>query len=319
MNILLVGPYYGNAKHGAEVGIYNALKELDHNVSVWDYRVGAYLTAEGVKLQTKDDGFLSEIIKNDACDVVLCPGAGLSDDVLSSPIWKKYKDCLKILWNSEPIRLENYKGRIEKQKKHFQMFFTFDQSEIPLYKEMGIQAIWLPQAFNPDWYKPIPMPVNQRFDGYFVFIGSIGGKWLHRDLFIKKIRSLGYNVNATTIFDAERVNKAYNMHEAVLNLGLYIAEAGAPEELLAFGLQQRIFEAIGSCKVCVTNEIDKKTNNLFTHGENILFYNNKNLGEVLELASDKNHTRKMEENIENIRDKHCYKARMETLLHIIDW
>lgn len=320
MNVLLVGPYYGNAKHGAEVGIYNALKELDCNVSVWDYRVGSYLTAEGVRLQTKsEDGVLFEIIKNDSCDIVLCPGAGLPDEVLNSPIWKKYKDCLKILWNSEPIRLESYRAKVEKQKKHFQVIFTFDESEIPLYREIGINAAWLPQAFNPEWYKPILTTPNQRFDGYLVFIGSVGGKWLNRSIFLDRVRKLGHKVNSTTIFDAERVNKAYNMHEAVLNLGLYIQEAGPPEKLIGFGLQQRIFETIGAGKVCITNQIDGATNKLFTHGENILFYNSDNLGEVLEIVKDKEHMKKMEENIDCIRGNHCYKARIQRLLDVIDW
>jgi len=319
MNFLLLGPYYSNAKHGAEVGIYDALKELGHNVSVWDYRANSYLTCEGLKLSTHDQGLLSEIIKNDSCEIVLCPGAGLSDEILNSQIWNKYKDCLKIIWNSEPIRLENYRGRIEKQKKHFHLFFTFDESEIPFYKQIGINAVWLPQAYNSNWYKPIPMTANQKFDGYLVFIGSVGGKWANREYFLKHVRELGYKINYTTIFDAERVNKAYNMHDAVLNLGLYTPESGPIENLKAFGLQQRIFEAIGSGKVCITNEIDEGTNKLFTHGKDILFYNKNNLSEILSIITNKSKRKEMEVNVDNIRSQHSYRARMERLIHIVDW
>lgn len=310
MNILLVGPYFANGKHGAEPGIYDALIELGHNVSIWDYRKNSIKIFNGIRI----NGIVDSIL-DDQYDIILCPGAGLPDSILESKIWKKL-DGLKVLWNSEPIRLPNYRDRIFKQKNEYNIHFTFDESEIPLYKKLGINAIWLPQAYNPNWYYPDNLAASMRFNNTLVFIGSIGGKWLHRQHLIAKVQSLGFKVNVATIFDAEKVNKAYNCHEAVLNLGLYIPEAGPPEDLKGFALQQRIFESYGARKIVITNEIPSGTNNLFIHGEDILFYNTNTLKDVIEIALNKKERKRMEDYIGQHRYKHTYRKRMERLIEI---
>jgi spore maturation protein CgeB len=320
MNILLIGPFYANATHGAECGVYDALVELGHYVSVWDYRCKSYLTSEGLRLSTQTSNkTLLEITDNDLHDLVICLGPGLPDEVIQSKIWKRLKDTFRVLWNSEPLRLPQYKEKMIKQKKHFNMFCTFDESEIPIYKQLGINAYWVPQAYNPKWYESLILPAGQRFDNSFVFIGSVGGKWENRVHFLNQVKSLGFKVNATTIFDAIKVNKAYNMHVAVLNLGLYVPSAGKPPELKAFGLQQRIFEAIGAGKLCITNKIPVGTNELFTHNENILFYDQHNLKEILQLALDRKERKRIEANVEKIKLQHTYKARMQDYMDVLNW
>lgn len=323
MVILLIGPYYQNFKHGAEVGIFDALKSLGHEVAVWDYRINAYLTTEGLKIATATDlATLADLTKNESWDLVLCPGAGLPPVVLESPMWAKIiqTGAMRILWNSEPIRLPEYRAKVEAQKKNFHLTCTFDESEIPLYRDMGIQAIWLPQAFNPKWYSPLMLPQGQKFEGYLVFCGSVGGKWVNRVYLLDQVRKLGFKVNVATLFDGTKVNRAYNMHDAVLNLGLYVpVESGPIEELRGFGLQQRIFESIGAGKVCITNAIPAGTNELFEDKETILYFTGSNLQEVLAYAMNKKERVRMEESINKVREQHTYKARMERLLSVIDW
>jgi len=319
MNFTIFGPFFGNKLHGAEQGVYSGLKELGHNVSVYDYRTGEYLSSEGIKIKISDKNILLEVIKNDATDIVLCLGPGLPDEVVESDIWKKYKLCIKVLWTSEPIRLIEYKAKMIKQKGRFNYIFTFDQSEIPIYKEIGIDAAWAPQGYNPAWYNPLWLPNNQRFNDSFIFVGSVGGKWNNRHYFLNRVKDFGFKINAATIFDATRVNRAYNMHLAVLNLGLYIPESGPVEDLKAYGLQQRIYESYGAGQVCITNEIPKDTNKLFEHGKDILFYNKDNLKETLEMAMDKKLITQMKKNIENNRNKHCYKSRLEKIISMIEW
>ncbi len=327
MKILLVGPYWANGAHGAEPGVYDALCELGHDVSVWDYRAKRYRIGEG-KVDTITDGYDS--VDNSICDdiedidVTLCLGAGLKPEQRLSVLWLLTKHTLRILWNSEPIRLDNYKGRISDNKNEFQVFYTFDESEIPLYKEIGIEASFLPQAFNPKWYFPIrdangkEMPPSQRFPGHFVFIGSVGGKWINRVHFLNRILKGRYRLNTTVLFDATKVNQAYNMHDAVLNLGLYCetyeGNPNSVENLNAYGLQQRIFESIGSGKVCITNRIESGTNELFKDKKNILFYDKNNLEHVLNYALDKKKRKELEVEVLKIRHLHTYKARMEAVI-----
>ena len=314
--ILLVGPYWGNAGHGAEIGCFDALVELGHEVDIWDNRVKKYLLNDNL-IPYEDETNPPSAIVGHSYDLILALGPGFKTEVRQSPIWKGL-DGLKILWCSEPIRLGGYKNSVTANKENFHAFFTFDESEIPLYKEIGIDAEWLPQAYNSKWYKPLDLTASQCFGDYFCFIGSFSRKWKNREGFINRVRSL-FNINVATIFDAKKVNRAYNMHVAALNLGLYLPELGPPEDLRAEGLQQRIFEIIGAGKICITNEISSGTNQLFTHGENILFYNKDTLEDVLKYALDKCHRKQMEKNILKIKDQHSYKARMQRLLEMIDW
>jgi spore maturation protein CgeB len=319
--IVLLGPYFKGTKislHNAEIGIYSALVELGHNVTVYDYRHKVILANNLQYNNIEIDSVIFNTIMTDDYDLTLCPGAGLPDEVLNSQWWNDLKS-LKILWCSEPIRLESYRDKVNKQKKHFDLFFTFDESEIPLYKKIGINALWLPQGYHPDWYHPVPFPAGNRFKDTVVFVGSVGGKWENRVHFLNKVKNLGFNLNVATLFEAKRVNDAYNMHDAVLNLGLYIPESGPPEDLKGYGLQQRIFEAYGSGKVIITNEIDRETNGLFEHGRDILFYNKDNLGEIISFILNKKNRKAMEEYIIENRDLHTYKARMKKLLSLVNY
>ena len=322
MKILLVGPLWANAGHGAECGVYDALVELGHDVSVWDYRKRIYRIAGADRqdLHNIDPNNPGDLIFGDTleCEVTLVPGAGLQPEILESRLWRNTNGTLRVLWNSEPIRLGNYRGRVEANASHFQLVFTFDESEIPLYRDIGIEASFLPQAFNPKWYTPKKLPASQKWAEHLCFVGSIGDKWMNRVHFLNTVKQLGFKLHVVQgMFDGARVNDIYNSHDAVLNLGLYCKESGPAEDMRAFGLQQRIFESIGAGKVCVTNSVPEGTNEIFQDGEDILFYDASNLREVLLRAIDKKERKKMEANILEIRENHTYKARMERLLSIV--
>ena len=317
MNILLIGPLWGNAKHGAEPGVYDALVELGHNVAVWDFRTKRFRNLNGVDLDNIDPNNPPTNIAT-PYDMVLSLGAGLTENIINTTLWNCIKCCaVRVLWNSEPIRLGNYRGRIELNQKEFTTFCTFDESEVPIYAELGIQAHFLPQGFNPKWYHPLQLPPSQRFPGHVCFIGSVGGKWENRTHLLNRVQQLGFKIHVASIFDAAKVNHAYNMHDAVLNLGLYCPQSGPAEDLKAFGLQQRVFECIGAGRVCVTNEIPGGTNKLLVHNENVLFYNRDNLEDVLHLVIDKRHRKRIEAGVMRIREQHTYEARMKRLLSIV--
>jgi hypothetical protein len=243
-------------------------------------------------------------------DFVLCPGPGAAGRMV--PVLQRIKGP-KVLWNSEPIRLEQYRSKVEDQKGLWDYTFTFDESELDLYADLGINAGWLPQAFHPRWYKPLE---DEGMIGDLCFVGSIGGKWAHRERLLRRL-DREFRVSMGTIFDAEIVNRHYNRHKLVLNLGLYCSESGSQDGLRAFGLQQRIFESIGAGRVCVTNEIPTGTNELFQDGEEIVTYDSRNLEEKIECALEDGFRSRMEAQIRLIRGRHTYAARMRELIEVL--
>ncbi len=313
MRILLIGPLFANKGHGAECGIFDGLKSLGHDVCVWDYRDEKYMDKEGCVIEYNKGNVQAgpDYEASAPYDVILCPGPGLPDPVLNSVLFESLEGT-KVLWNSEPLRLPPYYRKVEAQKGIFDHTFTFDESEIFLYRRLGIEAKWLPQAFNPEWYKPIDTLRGNPIG--IAFIGSLGGKWDNRNHLIQRMRDAKLPLGYGKTFDAVRVNEIYNRSKLVLNLGLHCEQNGPPEHLRAYGLQQRIFESIGAGRVCVTNEIPQGSNDVFSHGNDILFYNGENLEEIVELGLESPHRVRMEERILEIRHLHTYEARMKYLL-----
>lgn len=323
-NILVVGPYYKKdglllsiSPHNAEVGVVKALKELGHEVSILDCRNTTFVNSlDHISSCNDVVSLIKGKITDCMFDIILVMGPKLPDPLILSGVWDNIK-ALKVLWTSEPIKLPEYKQLIIKNKDYFDQIFTFDESEISIYESLGIKAKFLPQAFNPSWYKPLNILRKEKLNNSFVFIGSIGGnKWCNRPYFLNLVKNLGYKVNIGTVFDANKINEIYNSHQAVLNIGLYIESLGKIEDLRASGYTQRVFEAYGAGKVCITHEVND--NKLFEHGVDILYYNKNNIKDILALASDNDQIKKMESNIINDIEKHSYKSRMKQFLGMID-
>jgi spore maturation protein CgeB len=306
MKILLIGPYYANAGHGAECGIYDALVELGHEVEVLDLRAMKFkrLHLPEPKNFTKTHPF------RETYDLILCPGPGLPPEYYHSSFWNLLEG-VKVLWNSEPLRLGQYENRMVKNLGKFHAYLTFDESEIPIYRELGIENVhFLPQGYNPKWYKPLH---NQPAKD-ICFIASMGPKWKHRTVLLDRLRK-SFKISAGTVFDANRVNMTYNAHKFSLNLGLYCPESGPMSDLRGFGLQQRIFEAIGAGRPTITNEIPGDTNQLFVDRENIVFYNRDNMEEQIEWALE--NWGVLYDGVMAIREQHSYRARMERMIQIV--
>lgn len=313
MNVLILGPYFANANHGCEIGVYHSLIELEHKVRVYDYRQERFMDEYGNSYIVP----IGEVRVGDV-DVVLCPGAGLPEKVLAQSWWQSCRGR-KVLWNSEPIRLQNYRDRVLRQKGEYHVTFTFDESEIPLYRDIGIEALWLPQAFNNKWYRPLN-PKEPDFlgllPGDLCFVGSIGGKWSNREVLLRRLMR-EQRITVATTFDAQVVNRIYNEHKLVLNLGLYCPESGRPEDLRAFGLQQRIFETVGAGRVCLTNAIPRGTNELFVDRKHLLYYTSNDVEDVIEYGLEDKNRLAMEQQILMVREKHTYAARMRQMLDML--
>ncbi|MCK5617419.1 glycosyltransferase [Candidatus Pacearchaeota archaeon] len=310
--ILLIGPLIANAGHGAESGIYDALVDLGHKVFCYDPRADQVVSRHAGAFFKS---FASFVRKMPSWDLILCPGPGIPHKLHESGLLNSLEGK-KVLWNSEPIRLEHYRERIVNQSYLFDLICTFDESEIPLYQNLGCENVmFLPQAFNPKWYKPKHSnPTND-----FVFVGSIGGKWKNREPFLRMVNSIcqrnKWSLNVKQTFNANVVNDLYNDSKVVLNLGLYHPETGAPSDLKAFALQQRIFEAIGAGRVTLTHDLGADTNQILIPCQDVVCYDgSENLEWAMQYALT--HWDDFSDNILKVRDNHNYKARMETLVEV---
>jgi len=298
MKILVCGKPISNAKHGAEVGVIAALKNMGYDVDIFDY--GTNTPASSLEKTH---------------DLVLCLGAGIPDTKADYRLIKKVVGTKSILWNSEPVRLSEYYNKVYKQRHWFNAHATFDAGEIPLYEKMGCRkAVFLPQAGHPGWYQPLDNEPTK----FCCFMESLGSKWKNRNEFLKRVRKIVPDNDITIGFslDAIKTNKVYNDHQLVLNLGLYHHDLGPVNFLASYGLQQRIFESYTAGVPCLTNiPADHYKvpayDRLFAKGKEVIYYNNENLDAVLRYYYDnQNELYKIRENIRNNYSKHTYEERL---------
>jgi hypothetical protein len=318
MNIAVFGKYFSNAGHGAECGIVDALRELGHKVWILDF---------AAKKLGLTDGSITELdqhakIELYDCDFALVVGPGLPPAIAKQEnIEIFFGSHYSVCYNSEPVRLKQYLDRVCQQRSLFTLWATFDEGEIPIYTDNSLDAIFLPQAFNPAWYKPLDVTP----EGIACFVGSVGGKWQNREHMLRRAKMvLGEGLTALRLFDANKVNEIYNKHVIVLNLGLYHEELGAPGHLASYAFQQRIFEAIGAGAVPMTNTPADLTmtplqRGMFTNHQNIIYYDNETFEATLQFYI--NHTEKLAEIHRNVlasREEHTYKNRMEYLIKTLE-
>ncbi|RKY43090.1 MAG: hypothetical protein DRP85_00915 [Candidatus Makaraimicrobium thalassicum] len=317
MKILLIGSYYKNQFHGAEVGIYNALKKLEHKVDILDLQATQGKFGDSIVYNQN----LNELAEHAGkYDFILVVGAGINPDRLTDKVKSLLANHVTVVWNSEPIRLNNYRDRLLLQKHYYNFFFTFDEGEIPLYLKNEMRPCYfLPQAFNPDWYRPIDIE-NKEF---ICFVGSVGGKWVNRHFLLQRIKKIT-RIYTTMTFNAEHVNKIYNMHWCGINLGLYHEELGPPPYLSSYGYQQRIFELIGAGCIPITNlpaDFDRtpEQRRMFTNKKNIIFYTNDSLEAILKYYRDnQDKLQEIRESVLQIRENHTYEARMKTMVKLLE-
>ena len=321
MKIAMIGKYFSNAGHGAECGIIDALESLGHDVQCIDFAAKkVYMSRSGltgIPLEHAD-------LTSQYCDFVLAVGPGLPQQALEhANVIKAIESKFSVLWNSEPIRLPAYMKKFKDQANLFDLHCTFDEGEIELYLNNGADAcLFLPQAFNPKWYRPITDLESD--DTTACFVGSIGGKWVNREYFLHRVMNvLGSDFTIKRMFDAHHVNRIYNQHRIVVNLGLYHAELGPANMLASYAFQQRIFETIGAGCIPFTNwPADMSTTvqqqQMFSNLQDIIYFDNSSLEAMLKFCM--NNPAKLidiQKNVLSIRENHTYKNRMDKLVAVV--
>jgi hypothetical protein len=272
---------------------------------VGDYRTksSTYRNGSRGKLET------AQIPLGKDFDIILALGPGLNTMVMQTILKGSIRSKKRILWNSEAVQLPEYYDKLKSQGDFFDIYFTFDQAELSIYEGLGHKAYFMPQGYNPKWYKYL----NQKPNNNICFVGSLGGKWPNRERWLKRITN-SFPVNVYSgIFNAEEVNKIYNDHKVCLNLGLYIKEMGHIDSYRCSGYQQRVAEIIGAGSICLTPEIN--SDDLFPDG-GVVYYNCQNLESQI-FNSVKNYEL-LRKKVLQISPQHTYKARMRQMIDTIE-
>lgn len=320
MRICVIGKYFSNAGHGAECGIVDALDELGHDVWICDFAAFKMrfplMPRGGVVLNL----VWADILARDY-DMVLVVGPGVPPAHVSQAFGLLKRD-FSVLWSSEPIRLPQYMEKFKAQAHLFDLHATFDEGEIDLYIQNGAKkCVYLPQAYNPAWYQPLPEVIPEKFA---CFVGSIGGKWCNRESFLQRAsKVLNKDLTIKRTFNAQTVNKIYNQHCIVLNLGLHHSNLGPPTHLVSYAFQQRIFEAIGAGAIPFTNKPVDLSNTpqqteMFTNFEDIIYYDNESLEAILKFCiNNPEKLSQIHKNVLTSREKHTYASRMAKLVAVV--
>jgi spore maturation protein CgeB len=320
MKICVVGKYFSNAGHGAECGIIYALEKLGHQVCCMDFAAN--------KVHRSKSGLTGTPLKHvefarERNDFMLVVGPGLPPSALEASTMRDYVNrSFSVLWNSEPIRLPQYMEKFKAQAPLFNLHCTFDEGEIPLYLSNGAKkCVFLPQAYNPAWYKPLPEVTPNKVA---CFVGSIGGKWCNRESFLQRAyKVLSKDLTIQRTFNAETVNKIYNQHCFVLNLGLHHANLGPPIHLASYAFQQRIFETIGAGAIPITNrpaDLNQtpQQDAMFTNLEDIIYYDNESFEAILKFCiSNPEKMKQIHSKVLESRSKHTYENRMDKLTGVV--
>jgi hypothetical protein len=299
MKVLLVGPLKSNAPHGAECGIANALDKLAYP---WDYF--------DPRLPHTQQDIIDKAKANVNADLVLVLGCTPWNDFLET--FSKYYPSIPIVnWNSEEIRLPEYRERVDKFGYRFKHIFHFDESALPIYKEMGLEASFMPQGYDPNRHRYID--VGPRVNSV-VFIGSVGGKHWNRQKLIYDLKAAGIPILYQHSMDPEYNSQIYSKAAACINLGLSI-NPDKPYE--SHGFQQRVFEAWGSSCPVITNRPvgypeTNRMDGLFENG-NILFYDDNPVDVVRAYLSSRDNIDSMVWCAKNMKSLHTYYQRLITM------
>ena len=227
MKINLVGAFVRNAPFGTEIAFAKGLKQI--GVDIMTYDPSADEDIRGAMYITPDATIIFKTLDNDRTRT-LC-------ELVEGP---------KIVFQPDDIRAPGIKGLMEEMRQYCDYAFTFDASGARIAKEeLGYKAsMKLIVTADPELYHPI-YDVAKDID--FCFIGSLSNPKMHvsRRKMIDVLTNAGFEVFASTVWDADQINWIYNRSKVVLNHATDVGQ----EFGLGYGYQCRHFEAgmAGAC------------------------------------------------------------------------
>ena len=307
MHMVLVGPAFsaGNL-HAAEIGILNEARRIGWQVQAVDPREQMRL---GNPLWWQD---VVEAARPGA-DFILVPGCCPYPEEIAS-IRKGLRETRAAVpivnWNAEEVRRAAYGKRMRENSPLYDHIFHFDQSAIALYPDPS-KVAWLPLGFDPARHVPVDAPK----DPALYFVGSMEGKHRNRQRMVRFLEKHELPVRTFNCWDPDEVSRLYSRAAVVLNLGLFV-EKSQFKQLDGWGFQQRIFEAMGSDAVILTNQPREypqhNNHHAITPGSNIHFFEGRKhlLEQARRLLEDAELRTATAASVAATKDQHTYGARL---------
>lgn len=304
--VTLVGPYYANAPHGAEIGIYNGIVNSGWGCQIIDPR----------RDYNKDPDDVAGVILSYKPDFILVPGCTPNYEFLLR-LKVSSRHIPIINWNAEEIRLPEYEEKVKANHHLYDKIFHFDQSALDIYRSWGINNVnYLPLGFDPARHTSYGNGPHER-KPEVVFIASLGGKHYNRVLLLGFLKAAGIDIKHYSSYEPNENSRIYS--KAAFSLNLTLDSGKFPvDSFKGFGLQQRIFESWGSDVPVITNYPEGYENledDFIINGANVLFYNKGDIVDLIKwhLARPDIYQR-MSELTARLKHHHTYKKRFQDML-----
>lgn len=269
MRIQLWAPYYTWS-----LGRYceRAFKQLGHEVIVADFRRRSLVDGDAI-------GDLIFVIKGDMGVI---------------PLLDKVNGKKALWFPDDP----HGGGLPSALAPHFDYVFTAHKPHIPRYEASGAKAFWLPFACDPEFHKPLPMPVKHDF----VFIGTMDAS---RKAFFDKLGQ-SFSVVARSGVFLRDMSRNYCSGR----VGINVSKAGE--------ITMRVFEVMACDVLLFTDSVQNNITELFTPGEHFIAYTQGTLSSLGEkyLSDEALRTKIAKSGGELVRSKHTYRDRMREVLQI---
>lgn len=250
-----------NNSNGMEAFVKKAFISLNWDVICTDYRV---MTKEEVSTRIRyitDAEFLL-CIKGER----ICP-----EDIFACRI-------PTILWMQDSIQANQEANFVIQTKAPlFDMIYTFDDYELPFYKQYNKNSFWMPLGADLDTHRFLIRESNKSID-----VGFIGNLNNNRINMINALLDKGIPIQYS--YSQDKYAEIVSNTKININIGV-----------TPFGIQQRVFEILAMGGFLLTNKLQGGTElfkdkehlvyyESFDHLVNLCYYYNTHMSEAFEIA-----------------------------------
>lgn len=252
----------------------------------------------------------------------------LNGNILETSTLDFFRESSKVvLWMFDNIKRFPYSVSLV---NHVDLFLCFDQSDIDLLQNQGVEAFFLPQAYDVNSYYPL---FNKDKDIDILFVGNIYGYEKRKILLNRVIDKYGdrckikiygiyqyfsknplkwllrphKNIFSNNIVAPNLVNNLYNRSKIVLNIHHQEQKKGA---------NPKVYEICGSgaYQICDKNPFIES---LFKNGEVGLYENEEELFELIDYALTYDMSDKAKAAYDIVVNNHTFDKRIEQMLDLL--
>lgn len=161
-----------------------------------------------------------------------------------------------VLWGQDSIQTNQEMNFVIQTKASlFDLVYSFDDYELPFYRQYNKNSYWMPLGADFDTHKFLIKDSNKS-----IFIGFIGNLNNNRISMINFLLDKGVPVQYS--YSQDKYAEIVSNTKINLNIGI-----------TPFGIQQRVFEILAMGGFLLTNKLQGGTE-LFKDKEHLVYYNN---------------------------------------------